>query len=114
MEQIAKFYNRRSAFIQVKEISISKNLSTALLGTNGAGKSTLLDLITHKKLLNFGSIAFQQKSLFGKVKASQSIGYVFQGNELWSSVTLIELLEIFARLRGLNSQQTYEQIFFLV
>lgn len=73
----------------------------ALIGPNGAGKTTITNLICGEIEQNEGDILFQGESLTGlKVyqRAERGIGRTYQNIRLFDSLTVVENLEVAARI----------------
>ncbi|UCG02840.1 MAG: ABC transporter ATP-binding protein [Candidatus Heimdallarchaeota archaeon] len=78
-----------------------------LLGPNGAGKSTTIKSILGLLEINSGSISvFGDDPIRTPTKVKKNIGYVPEELSLYESMTVAELLNFVASLRGLNPQIT--------
>ena len=70
---------------------------TCLMGRNGVGKTTLLKTILGVVPARSGEVSFRAKSLLGappEARARLGIGYVPQGREIFSQLTVEENLRI--------------------
>jgi ABC-type multidrug transport system ATPase subunit len=83
----------------------------ALLGPNGAGKSTLQNMVSRDLVPSGGSIAMagvdrgegeREGTYFQKIFAKGKLGYCTQNNFLFKKMSVIEHLNLFMELRGLD------------
>lgn len=72
----------------------------ALLGVNGAGKSTTFKVITGELLPDSGDVLIQGSSILANLSLRQLEGYCPQYEALPSALTGREVLQLYARLRG--------------
>ena len=76
---------------------------TALLGSNGAGKSTLLRILTGERKAEAGQVLMDEAPLRRDDPVWRSrISLISHQTGLYRSLTVVENLRFFARLRGLN------------
>jgi urea transport system ATP-binding protein len=78
-------------------ITVPESSCTCVMGRNGVGKTTLLRAIMGLVPLRSGSIRFGDVELAGKnvsERARAGIGYVPQGREIFSDLTVEENLQI--------------------
>src|ERR1700761_703640 len=84
-------------------LSVPKGSCTCLMGRNGMGKTTLLKCIMGLIPVTSGSIDFASADLArlpAQVRAHRGIGYVPQGREIFSQLTVEENLRV-----GLTSRR---------
>ena len=77
-------------------LTIEEGSITCLMGRNGVGKSTLLKSIMGLEKIRKGSIAFRQhelSKLTAETRAKLKIGYVPQGREIFSQLSITENLQ---------------------
>jgi len=77
--------------------TIKEGDSVLLIGPNGAGKSTLLKVIAGFLRPWHGEVIFNGKRLNGTppaIRARLGIGYLFQGGEIFTDLTVRENLEL--------------------
>ena len=84
------------------DLSVKKGKCTCLMGRNGVGKTTLLQSIMGLQPIKSGTIHFAGKEIQNKaaeVRASIGIGYVPQGRQIFSQLSVGENLAtgLFAR-----------------
>jgi urea transport system ATP-binding protein len=85
------------------DLEVPKGSCTCLMGRNGMGKTTLLKCIMGLLPLSTGRLDFagtDLASLPAQARAKQGIGYVPQGREIFSQLTVEENLRI-----GLTSRR---------
>jgi len=77
-------------------LAIEEGSITCLMGRNGVGKSTLLKSVMGLEKIRNGSMTFRQhelSKLTAETRATLKIGYVPQGREIFSQLSIIENLE---------------------
>jgi ABC-2 type transport system ATP-binding protein len=87
VEGLGKRYGRRQALSDVSFAAHAGEL-VALIGPNGAGKTTLLSILAGAQRPNAGSVS----------GTPEEIGWVPQEPALYSKLTVVENLRLFARL----------------
>lgn len=106
---VKKYYN----FPAVKGISfgVSEGECFGLLGTNGAGKTTTFQMLTGDVIPTCGKISvFGYKLSKNKHKYLSHIGYCPQFDALDEHLTGIEILSMYAKLRGVPDDLITAQI----
>jgi ABC-2 type transport system ATP-binding protein len=109
MKKVLVVSNLKKFFGSVKAVDgLSFNVKPGeiygLLGPNGAGKSTTIKSILGIVEINSGSISvFGDDPIRTPSKVKKNIGYVPEEFSLYESMTVAELLNFVASLRGLNS-----------
>ena len=96
VEKINQYYGQSHTLWDLS-LEIKKARCTCLMGRNGVGKTTLTKVIMGLVPIKEGEIIFEEKdiSLLGSEKrASLGIGYVPQGREIFSQLSVKENLEI--------------------
>ena len=84
---------------------VRKNECFGLLGVNGAGKTTTFRMLTGDEIMTSGSCFIGDVSLSNdRAEYLQSIGYCPQFDSIIEVLTGREMLTLFARIRGLTSQ----------
>ena len=93
---------KKDTVIAVDDLSLSvrDRQITLLLGANGSGKSTTLDAIAGLSKPTNGSIALD---------FSHGLGFCPQQNVLWKDLTVREHIDIFDRLKSIESVATKEE-----
>jgi lipoprotein-releasing system ATP-binding protein len=87
-------------------LTIAEGAFIALCGPSGAGKSTLLHIIGGLDAPDQGSVLFEGNDIYGfrddrlARLRSKDIGFVFQFYHLLSEFTVLENVEMPARIRG--------------
>ncbi len=79
------------------DLDVSKGKCTVLMGRNGVGKTTTLECIMGLQPVRSGNMSFKDIDLRKKSaeqRASLGIGYVPQGRQIFSTLTVWENLEI--------------------
>jgi ABC-2 type transport system ATP-binding protein len=83
-------------------LEVPRGLSFGLLGPNGAGKTTLIRLLVGLLRPRSGTIRILGQSPSPKI--ARLIGYMPQLHSLYSELSVIQNLEFFARIYGLNNR----------
>ncbi|EZH65118.1 urea ABC transporter ATP-binding protein [Bacillaceae bacterium JMAK1] len=92
-----------SAVLRDVSLTIPKGKLVCLLGRNGVGKSTLLKTLMGLIKANHGQIAYQSDNINDKSptwRSRNGIGYIPQGREIFSALTVHENLQL-----GLEARQ---------
>jgi urea transport system ATP-binding protein len=98
------------------ELKLPPGSSTCLMGRNGVGKTTLLRTIMGLVPARSGTIAFDETALTrapAHARALAGIGYVPQGREIFSRLTVEENLEIGLYARRDRKRTIPDEIFAL-
>ncbi len=96
------------------DIEIKKGSRLCLMGRNGVGKTTLLKTIMGLIPASSGEILYQGQDISGKraeFRANAGIGYVPQGREIFSQLTVLENLQTGLIARKDGSREIPEKIF---
>ncbi|MDR2342325.1 MAG: urea ABC transporter ATP-binding subunit UrtE [Campylobacteraceae bacterium] len=96
IENLNQYYNQSHT---LKDINLvcKKGRCTCVMGRNGVGKTTLSKVIMGLLKVQSGKIIFNGKDITKlppSARASTAIGYVPQGREIFSSLTVRENLQI--------------------
>jgi urea transport system ATP-binding protein len=90
-------YYGSSHTLRGASVSVARGSCTAVMGRNGVGKTTLLRAVMGLVPLRSGSIRLEDRELAGQdasLRAHAGIGYVPQGREIFSDLTVEENLRI--------------------
>lgn len=96
------------------EFNIPQGSCVCLMGRNGMGKTTLLKAIMGLLPIKTGSIRFEEQDLttqVAEIRARLGIGYVPQGRQIFSQLTVEENLLIGLHSRRDKVRQIPERIF---
>ena len=96
------------------DLSIAAGSLVCLMGRNGMGKTTLLKCIMGLLPVNSGSISFEGMDLRGRPaeeRARIGIGYVPQGRDIFSHLTVEENLRVGLGMRKNGSRTIPPRIF---
>lgn len=99
--ELAFAFDRRPVLDGVS-LSLYPGQVCALLGPNGAGKSTLIRLLCGRLRPASGSVRVHDEDPASSASARRRIGLVPQRLALYAHLDVIENLETFARLAGLD------------
>jgi urea transport system ATP-binding protein len=94
------------------DLEVPKGSCTCLMGRNGMGKSTLLRCIMGLTAVATGEMRFEDRllnTLAAEARARIGIGYVPQGREIFSQLTVQENLEV--GLAARRNRMVPERIF---
>ena len=101
---MTKKYGNQIVVDQVN-LHVKKGRIYGLLGRNGAGKTTIMKMILGLIPVTNGEIAVFGKSMKGHEKEIYpKIGAIIESPGFYPNLTGTENLEIFARLRGIQSR----------
>ena len=106
IEKLNQFYGESHTLWDVN-LDILSGTCTCLMGRNGVGKTTLLKSIMGLLPVSSGSVFFDGNELADKpaeLRARKGIGYVPQGREIFTQLSVEENLQValLARKDGLN------------
>jgi ABC-type multidrug transport system ATPase subunit len=87
VEALAKRYGRIEALSGVS-FAVAEGELVAIIGPNGAGKTTLLSLVAGSQRADRGTVS----------RAPREVGWAPQHSALYSRLSVVENLELFARL----------------
>ena len=96
------------------DMTVPKGSCTCLMGRNGMGKTTLLKCIMGLLPLASGQLAFEGRDLRAvpaEARARLGVGYVPQGREIFSQMTVEENLRVGLAARKDGARSIPEQIF---
>ena len=96
------------------DMTVPKGSCTCLMGRNGMGKTTLLKCIMGLLPLAGGELSFEGRDLraaSAEARARLGIGYVPQGREIFSQLTVEENLRVGLAARKDGARAVPEQIF---
>lgn len=113
VNRLSKAFDNKLAVDQVS-FQVQPGECFGLLGMNGAGKTTLFKMLTGYHRRTAGTVRLNDNSLFsmvgGRAKPRRQISYCPQENVLFESLTPIEHLHYFGRIRGLTGGVRQEKI----
>ena len=92
-----QLYYGSSHALRGASVVLPAGTCTCIMGRNGVGKTTLLRAVMGLLPLRSGSVRFEGAELTGKdpsARAAAGIGYVPQGREIFSDLTVEENLEV--------------------
>ena len=96
------------------DLDIPSGSRMCLMGRNGMGKTTLLKCIMGLQAVSSGSILFEGNDLLkspAEIRAKLGIGYVPQGREIFSHLTVEENLRVGIGVRKNGPRSIPERIF---
>ncbi len=102
IENVVKKFGDYAASNDVS-FKMRKGSVLGLLGPNGAGKTTLIRMITNIISPDSGAIYLKDKPVSSDIQ--NNIGYLPEERGLYKKLKVIEQLEYFAMLKGLNKQE---------
>ncbi|TAK69826.1 MAG: ABC transporter ATP-binding protein [Dehalococcoidia bacterium] len=103
LHQVSYRYGDRLALDELS-LDVPAGSIFGLLGPNGSGKSTLLSLLIGRRRAAAGEIALLGQPLSPRLRAR--VGMVFQEPSLDASMTVIETLQLQARMFGIPRAET--------
>ncbi|MFK5987140.1 MAG: urea ABC transporter ATP-binding subunit UrtE [Pseudomonadota bacterium] len=113
IESLNQYYGE-SHILWDLDINIKQGSCVCLMGRNGVGKTTLLKSIMGLLPICSGKITYNDISMENKspsFRAQNGIGYVPQGREIFSQLTVLENLQTGLIARQDKSKELPEKIF---
>jgi len=113
IEKLNQFYGESHTLWDV-DLDVVQGTCTCLMGRNGVGKTTLLKSIMGLLPISVGSIFFEGNELAGKpaeLRARKGIGYVPQGREIFTQLSVEENLRVALLARDDGLREIPEYIF---
>ena len=113
IEKLNQFYGESHTLWDV-DLDVVQGTCTCLMGRNGVGKTTLLKSIMGLLPVSAGSIFFEGNELAGKpaeLRARKGIGYVPQGREIFTQLSVEENLRVALLARDDGLREIPEYIF---
>ena len=96
IKNLNQFYGESHTLWDV-DLDVLPGTCTCLMGRNGVGKTTLLQSIMGLLPVSSGTICFEGNELAGKpaeLRARKGIGYVPQGREIFTQLSVEENLRV--------------------
>ena len=91
-------------------LEIEKGTIFGLLGPNGAGKTSLIRILTGISIPDKGSFTLENTENKDFDSLSRMIGYLPEERGLYNDMKVIEQLEFFGQIKGLNIKEAREKI----
>ena len=113
IKNLNQFYGESHTLWDV-DLDVLPGTCTCLMGRNGVGKTTLLKSIMGLLPVSSGSISFDGNELAGKpaeLRARKGIGYVPQGREIFTQLSVEENLRVALLARDDGLREIPEYIF---
>ena len=113
IKNLNQFYGESHTLWDV-DLDVLSGTCTCLMGRNGVGKTTLLKSIMGLLPVSSGSIFFDGNELIGKpaeLRACKGIGYVPQGREIFTQLSVEENLRVALLARDDGLREIPEYIF---
>ena len=113
IKNLNQFYGESHTLWDV-DLDVLPGTCTCLMGRNGVGKTTLLKSIMGLLPISAGSIFFEGNELAGKpaeLRARKGIGYVPQGREIFTQLSVEENLRVALLARDDGLREIPEYIF---
>jgi urea transport system ATP-binding protein len=113
LKQVNQFYGG-SHILWDLEMTVPKGSCTCLMGRNGMGKTTLLKCVMGLLPLATGELSFEDRDLrvlAAEARARLGIGYVPQGREIFSQLTVEENLRVGLAARKDGARSVPEHIY---
>ena len=113
VQKLNQFYGESHTLWDV-DLNVLHGTCTCLMGRNGVGKTTLLKTIMGLIPVTSGSIKLEGNELADKpteLRAHQGVGYVPQGREIFTQLSVEENLRVGLLARGDRLREIPESIF---
>lgn len=110
MKEVTKKFNKRT-IIDKLSLSIESGVIYGFLGENGVGKTTTIKMILHLISKDSGKIYINGIDIDVHYdEALKYVGAIVENPDLYSYLTGIENLKLFARIRGIDSKRIDEMV----
>ncbi|NOY73569.1 MAG: urea ABC transporter ATP-binding subunit UrtE [Gammaproteobacteria bacterium] len=113
IKQLNQFYGQSHTLWDIS-LEIKEGACLCLMGRNGVGKTTLLKTIMGLLAVKSGSLIFEGRDITNTApekRAPMGIGYVPQGRDIFSQLTVEENLRVGLPVRKDKAKQIPEFIF---
>ncbi|GAA9973071.1 ABC transporter ATP-binding protein [Helicobacter pylori] len=108
IENVSFNYHNRAVFKDFN-LSIQEGDFLCVLGESGSGKSTLLGLILGLLKPSLGSVKIFNETLSNNAFLRQKIGYIAQGNSLFSHLNALQNMTFCLNLQGMDKQAAQKE-----
>ncbi|GAA8965045.1 ABC transporter ATP-binding protein [Helicobacter pylori] len=108
IENVSFNYHNRAIFKDFN-LSIQEGDFLCVLGESGSGKSTLLGLILGLLKPSLGSVKIFNETLSNNAFLRQKIGYIAQGNSLFSHLNAMQNMTFCLNLQGINKEAAQKE-----
>jgi len=92
------------------DLHVKKGSIFGIIGENGAGKTTLIKCITGIYKVNEGNILINGEDVFDNNRVKQTIGYVSDENQFFSSFKVKELVKFYQKTYENFSQERFNEL----
>jgi len=92
------------------DLHVKKGSIFGIIGENGAGKTTLIKCITGIYKVNEGNILIGGEDVFDNNRVKQTIGYVSDENQFFSSFKVKELVKFYQKTYKNFSQERFNEL----
>jgi len=92
------------------DLHVKKGSIFGIIGENGAGKTTLIKCITGIYKVNEGNILIDGEDVFDNNRVKQTIGYVSDENQFFSSFKVKELVKFYQKTYENFSQERFNEL----
>ncbi|MFT4548012.1 MAG: urea transport system ATP-binding protein [Verrucomicrobiales bacterium] len=113
LEGVEATYDQ-SLILRGVDMEVPENSVVALLGRNGVGKTTVLRTIMGQVKLTAGTLSMDAKSIAGRsteARARGGIGYVPQGRDIFSNLTVWENLKVSLSVVGKAGRERLDEVY---
>ncbi|MGL2904477.1 ATP-binding cassette domain-containing protein [Helicobacter pylori] len=108
IENVSFNYHNRAIFKDFN-LSIQEGDFLCVLGESGSGKSTLLGLILGLLKPSLGSVKIFNETLSNNAFLRQKIGYIAQGNSLFSHLNAMQNMTFCLNLQGMDKESAQKE-----
>ncbi|MGL2491055.1 ATP-binding cassette domain-containing protein [Helicobacter pylori] len=108
IENVSFNYRNRAVFKDFN-LNIQEGDFLCVLGESGSGKSTLLGLILGLLKPSLGSVKIFNETLSNNAFLRQKIGYIAQGNSLFSHLNAMQNMTFCLNLQGIDKESAQKE-----